>query len=127
MNNVKIGATLFFGLMLFSPFTSEAQEPHDVVMAYYQAMKNGDVLAMKSYMGGKLYEKRKILLEQNANYPEFLRNHYERGDIQVGEVHNGVVKVMVQFPDGNINAHQLVVEQDSSGQWKIVDEISKDR
>ena len=127
INSVAIGTTLFSLMLFFSPVTSAAQEPHEVVNAYFQAMKNGDVVTMKSYLGGKLYEKRRILLEQNANYPKFLRNHFESGDVQVGEVKDGIVKVMIQFPDGSRQSHQMVVEQDSSGQWKIVDEISRDR
>ena len=127
MNNFVLGMFLS-SLVLFSFSVADAaQEPQDVVAAYFHAMKNGDVVTMKSYMGGKLYEKRKILLEQNVNYPDFLRNHYEQGDIQVGEAHDGVVKVMVQFPDGSIHAHQLVVEQDPDGNWKIINEISRDR
>lgn len=125
MNYFVLGAFLP-SLVLFS-FSVAAQEPQDVVAAYFHAKMNGDVVTMKSYMGGKLYEKRKVLLEQNVNYPDFLREYYAGGDIQVGEAHDGVVKVMVQLPDGSIHAHQLVVERAPDGNWRITNEISRDR
>lgn len=126
MNNFVLGAFLS-SLVLFSYSVADAaQEPRDVVAAYFHAMKNGDVVTMKSCMSGKLREKRKILLEQNADYPDFLRKYYAGVDIQVGEAHDGVVKVMVLFPDGSINSHQLVVMQAPDGSWRIINEISRD-
>ena len=59
--------------------------------------------------------------------PEFLRNHFADGDIQVGETQDGIVPVHVQFSDGNVVAYQMVVEQDLTGKWKIVDEVPRDR
>jgi hypothetical protein len=127
MNNFVSGV-LLSSLVLFSfSVAHAAQDPRDVVAAYFQAMKNGDIVAMKSYIGGKLYNKRKILLEQNVNYPDFLRKYYADGDIQVGEAQDGVVKVLVQFPDGSIHTYQLVVEQAPDGDWRITDEISRGR
>ena len=127
MNNFILWAILSGLVLLSHSIADAAQEPQDVVTAYFYAMKSGDVVTMKSYLDGKLLKKRKILLEKNTSYPDFLRNLYEKGDIQVGEANDGVVKVMIHFPDGNMQVHQLVVNQNSSGQWKIVDEISKDR
>ena len=126
MKNLMYLIVLFVFILLGNPIISSAQEPQDVVKTYFQAMQNGDVETMKAHMGGKLYEKRKILLEQNRNYPTFLRNHYDGGQIKVGEVNDGVVTVEVQFPDGSINSHHLVVKKDDLGQWKIVDELRKD-
>lgn len=127
MNNFVLGACLT-GLFLFTlPAANAAQGPRDVAVVYFNAMQNGDVVTLKSCMSGRLYEKRKILLEQNAGYPEFLRKYYAGADIQIAEARDGVVKVMAEFPDGSIHAYQLVVEQAPDGNWLVTDEISRDR
>ncbi len=126
MKNLKYLIVLFVLITLGNPIISAAQEPQDVVRTYFQAMQKGDVETMKAHIGGKLFEKRKILLEQNSNYPKFLKNHYDRGQIKVGEVNDGVVTVEVQFPDGSIHSHHLVVKKNDLDQWKIVDELPKD-
>ena len=41
-------------IVVGNPVISAAQEPQDVVTAYFQAMKNGDVETMKAHLGGKL-------------------------------------------------------------------------
>lgn len=104
---------------------AQEENPQEMVSTYFQAVKNGDIQTMKSHMGEKFYQRRKVLLERNKNYPEFLKSFYERGEILVGEVKDGVVTVEIQFPDGSINYHHLVVKKDSLGQWKIVDELRK--
>lgn len=106
---------------------AQAENPREMVNIYFQAVKNGDIQTMKRYMGENFYKKRKVLIENNKNYPEFLKNYYERGEILVGEAKDGVVTVAIQFPDGSINYHHLVVEKNPSEQWKIVDELRKDR
>ena len=125
--------TCFFLLLLFPllgwfyPAKIYATEPQAVVIAYFKAMKNGDVEAMKSHMAGKLYQKRKVLLEKNKKYPEFLIGFYEGAKLEVIEVRGEIVRIQIHFPNGSIKYHNLVLRQDSAGILKIVDELNFDR
>ena len=119
---------VFFLLSLgwFFPSTMYAAEPQAIVKSYFEAMKNGDVQTMKFYLGGKLYQKRKILLEKNKKYPEFLVGFYEGAELEVMEVHDGFVRIQIKFPNGSKKHHNLILRRDASGQWKIVDELPFD-
>lgn len=125
--------TSFFILLLFSligwlyPATIYATEPQAVVIAYFEAMKTGDIETMKSHMAGKLYQKRKVLLEKNKKYPEFLIGFYEGAELAVIEFRDGIVRIQIHFPNGSIKYHNLVLKADSAGIWKIVDELTFDR
>ena len=77
---------LFFSMLLIIIFYSflQAQEVpvsddgyedviNETVSPFLEALKNGDVSLIKQYIAGDMYESRRILLEQNKEYPEFLR------------------------------------------------------
>ena len=51
------------------PATGFAAEPQDFVKGYFDALKNGDVQTIKSFLGGELYKRRKALLEKNKKLP----------------------------------------------------------
>src|SRR5512147_1757621 len=69
-----------------SPFEAahaEAKNPVDsatriqsTFAIVFQALQSGDVQTLKSHMAGHMYEQYKVLLEQNSEYPAFLRNFY---------------------------------------------------
>jgi hypothetical protein len=111
----------------FYPVMVYAAEPQVLVKAYFKALKNGDVQALKSYMGGKLYQKRKVLLEKNRDYPQFLIDFYKGAELEAVEVQDGIVHIKIRFPNGSLKQHNLVLQQNSYGNWIIVDELTFDR
>jgi hypothetical protein len=121
---------LIFLLLLsswFCPAMMCASEPQEAVKAYFEAMKNGDIQTMKSYMGGKLYQRRKDLLEKNQKYPEFLIDFYEGTELEVLDVQDEIVHIGIQYPNGSKKQHKLVLQKDPAGQWKVIDELTFDR
>lgn len=42
------------------------------LLPYFNALKDGDVIAIKRYLVPDLYNKNSVLLKQNKKYPEFL-------------------------------------------------------
>ena len=111
----------------FSSMAANALEPNDTVMGYFQALQQGDINKIKDSITGEMYKKRKVLLEQNANYPEFLRNAYQGAEFQIKNVtiqdNNAVVTVKVNFPDRQ-KGFTLFLNKDAIGNWKIFKEIS---
>lgn len=94
----------------------------------FRAFKNGDVDAIKEYISGDMYEKNKVLLEQNKEYPNFLRNFYRDAIFQVKKVVKSeeviFVDVMISFPGGyqSIAKVQLKEGKNKAGNtlWKVI-------
>src|SRR5210317_1440073 len=85
-------------IMNFSSFEANALEPNDTVLCYLHALKHGDVGKIKYSITGELYKKRKVLLEQNKSYSEFLKKTYRKAEFQIKEtmVNNNDVLVKVE-------------------------------
>ena len=81
----------------------------------FKALKDGDVNTIKQYLGGDELEKNRTLLEENANYHEFLRNYYRGADFQIEKVEKDdadiVIGVRVFFPDGQMGAFNLQLQK----------------
>ena len=122
--------------LLFSatPIPSHAEEPMDTVTNYLQALIDGTVEELRALLGGRLLSRRKVLLEQNASTSEFLQNFYAGAETFIPEIKKTnidplqyEVEVQFQFPTGNIIEAKLVLEQNSLGEWKIVDKADTPR
>jgi hypothetical protein len=110
---------------------AKAEDSFDSVARYAEALRAGDTLSIKSLIGGRLYEKREVLLDQNKEYPDFLRNFYDGAvfrisnkPIDLGARGQGVT-VEVLFRDGNTSKTMAIVEQEPDGSWVIVDEVDE--
>lgn len=101
------------------------------IVPFFHALKKGDVGAIKGYLAGDMYEKNKVLLEQNEEYPNFLKNFYHGAVFQVKKVVKAkeiiFVDVMVTFPGGYQSGAKLQLEERKSGKkadtWEITNLI----
>ena len=102
----------------------------ETVLPYCMALRDGDVSLMKQYLSGDMYEKNRVLLEQNKEYPEFLRKYYQGAQFQVvkaEEIDNNIlVNVEIEYPDGRLNFGKLRLGKDNqdiyeNGSWKIIE------
>lgn len=122
-------STISIGLFALGIPRAEAEEPFDTVAGYTEALRTGDTIAVKSYIAGRLYEKREVLLDQNEEYLDFLRHLYDGAVfhisnelVDLGSRGQGVT-VEVLFPYGNTSKSMAIVEQAPDGSWKIVDDL----
>ena len=119
-----IVVSLVFG---FNLLPAEAAVPSDTVRLYFEALKNGDTETIIQCIAGDFYEKNKVLLEKNENYPEFLRNYYQGATLQIGDSTNSgddvIVEMQISFPNGNIKDKKLRLREYSDGIWRIVEEV----
>ena len=127
MNKTILYILLAVFLVSFSSITAHALEPNETVLSYFQALKNGDIETIKDLITGEMYEKRKVLLEQNENYSEFLKKVYQGAEFRINkttEIDNDVlVNVEVDSPNGKKDLN-LLLKKDMEGNWKIFKEIS---
>ena len=114
-------------IVSFGSVRANALGPDDTVLDYFQALQQGDISAIKHSISGDLYKKRKVLLEQNTNYPEFLKNVYQGAEFQIKkstiQENNAVVTVEVYFPNRQ-KEFTLFLYKDAAGNWRIFKEIS---
>jgi hypothetical protein len=106
-----------------SLMAASVSEPNVTVLNYFQALKQGDIETIKKYIAGEFYKKKKILLEKNTEYPEFLRKHYNNVGVRtIGTNLDGseaTVEVELSFPNGEINFIEMYLELTSQDLWKI--------
>jgi hypothetical protein len=123
----KTGLYIIIAVLIvsFSSFEANALEPDDTVLRYLNALKNGDIGTIKDSIGGELYKKRKVLLEQNKSYPKFLKKTYRDTEFQIKETtvnkNEALVKVESKFPDG-ITRFIFYLNKNAEGNWKIFKE-----
>ena len=127
MNKTILCILLAVFIVSFSAIEAKALGPDDTVLSYFQALKNGDIETIKDSITGEMYKKRKVLLEQNENYSEFLKNVYQGAEFQIKKTtikdNDAVVTVKVNFPDRQ-KEFVLFLKKDNLGNWKIFNEIT---
>jgi hypothetical protein len=64
--------------------TSVIREITTTFTSLFGALRNGDVQTIKLYLSDQEYGRRKVLFEQNYEYPAFLRNFYRGAAVRVG-------------------------------------------
>lgn len=124
-------STLFFSFLLIIIFYGflQAQEVpvrndvydeviNETVLPFFEALKNGDVKLIKKYIAGYMYESKKVLLEQNMEYPEFLRNYYQGVEFYVDSAYRSgdyvLVHISLEYPNGDYGSANLYL-------WPIKD------
>lgn len=127
MKKTGLYILLAFLIISFLPIEAKALEPNDTVVRYSQALKQGDIKTIKDSITGEMYKKRKVLLEQNEYYSEFLIKAYQEAEFQIIDTtikdNDAVITVEVNFPDRQ-NKFVLFLIKDDLGNWKIFKEIS---
>jgi hypothetical protein len=108
---------------------------NEIVFPFFTALKNGDVSSIKQYIAGDMYESRRILLEQNTEYPEFLRKYYQGVEFYVDNAQGSgdyvLIQISIEYPNGDYGSGELYLWQinhTTEGRheidnWKIIDFI----
>ena len=99
------------------PF-SDIEIQDTVILPYLNALKNGEVNEIKKYISAAMYNEYKTLLEQNKEYPKFLRNYYKDAMfsvVRVSEIGGEVdFEVLIEFSDGSQSISTLSVSQEKN-------------
>ena len=78
MRKIKSVLSVIFTCLLLSttPVYGDDARVLETVERYTQALQAGDVEAIKGLLGGRLYKKRRVLLEENTEYSDWLKQDY---------------------------------------------------
>ena len=128
---MKKGAFCVLAMALFmgdqALLAAGPASPDESVVQFFEASKNGDTARMKQLIAGSFYNQRKVLLEENTTYPDFLRKHYDGARLQINSMREDrrgwVVEITIKFADGTVDSNKFLVQKDASGSWKIIDEV----
>jgi hypothetical protein len=85
---MKIGLGFFLAAVVLTSNPGQAQEvalthpqvvsiQQNVLLPFFEGLTNGDVTLVKKHMSRDLYEKNRVLLDENLEYPAFLREYYK--------------------------------------------------
>ena len=127
------GSSFIFTFLLLAVVPAYADDIKilETVELYTQALKSGDVEELKNLLGGKLYEKRRVLLEENTEYSDWLKQYYAgasfsfpTGVTSSDQYPGKQVNVDIHLGNGEtVAAHLLLQSPTGSDQWKIVGQL----
>lgn len=102
----------------------------------FGALGKGNVNTIRQFISGKMYDENKVLLEQNKEYPKFLREFYRGAKFSIDKVIeletdtdakssvDTIVYVGIVFKTGDTNQIRLRVKKDEGDLiWKVVDYV----
>jgi hypothetical protein len=79
----------------------------------FQAMRAGNITEIKRYISGETYAQYRVLLDQNKEYGQFLRNYYAGTEFELAQVipvgGGYVADVLIHWPNGNVSQIALQV------------------
>lgn len=93
----------------------------------FKALKDGNVQVIKRYISGDMYRQNRVLLEENKDYPRFLRKFYKGANFSVERVIMAdgdiIADVVIKFPQGSKSLTKLRLGKANGQQWKVVNEV----
>jgi hypothetical protein len=93
---------------------------------FFEAVKAGDVVSMETLIGAPLSGQIENLLVNNAEYPDFLRAHYEGATAEVGEVNkfkgDKQVDLIITFADDRVSLIKLTMSRKKTGNWQVIEQ-----
>lgn len=132
---VIIGYNFLYAQEVLVSDTLYKEITNETFLPLFKALKDGDVSTIKQYISGDMYNKSKILLEQNKDYPQFLRDFYHGARFWVKKIVkiNGdiIADVVIEFPNGDQGLVKLCLQKEMVNLqgnnrreiWRVVKEV----
>lgn len=126
MSKILLCVTVLISMVVMGPLSVYSDEEHMIESAlqdFFTMLQSGNVTDSLSVVGGDLFEETKELLQNNADYGEFLRNYYAGAEFQVGNITHvsdgAVAEVSIIFSNGDRDEFELSLAK-ALGRWKVV-------
>ena len=122
-----ISFVLISNIIISAPLSAQDTGPAYTVMQYFSACQRGDIDEIKSLVAGPLYAKKSSLLNNNADYSNFLIQQFKGvkaviiSETQSNDNMGTEVILERQHPGGSFLQTKYVVRYNDNA-WKIYDE-----
>jgi len=126
-------ASLIISANLYCTTAAQANEDDQITQVLnnlFDALRSGDTGTLKRLFDGEMYTNNKTLLEQNMEYPDFLRNYYQGAIFTITEITPNGEGVMagftVLFTNGSEQTiHMLLTKKDEPNRWFIIKQVQE--
>ncbi len=99
-----------------------------IVTPFFAALQSGDLNTIQSYVSGDMQQKMTGAFEQDKNYGTFLKQRYDGAIFNPAILEQGenrmIVSVETIFQEKGRSTFNLIVQQNSTGIWQIIDQYS---
>jgi hypothetical protein len=127
---------LIAALAGFLPFFAAAHggdfrnDPQSLMVTYFDALKSGDVDMVTTLLTDPILSSKRLLLEKNTAYPEYLRDYYKGSGMTVtdigradeGDTREVTVQILFEGDENPLLLRFLLKFTDEG--WKIAEESS---
>lgn len=116
-------AAAFICLLNLPIWAAGGDGPEDTVYLYFSALKEGDIAELRNTVTESFYNKRKVLLERNSRYGDFLIKMYK--DVQISiediDINDGRAHVSVeQIRAGSDRSEIVLILKKINGwDWRV--------
>lgn len=121
---------ILFSFYIVANIKAQAGDAEMSVETYFDYLKNGDTEGILNILTDPLLSERRTLLENNTDYPEFLRKTYEGANLEIRNVERvdkdiRMVEVEIHLgSDGSSLKTKFLVKKVNDS-WKISEEITE--
>ena len=115
---------LLMSLGMSASYAAEDTIIDTVINPLFNALKNGDLKSIETYIDEPLYSEVKAQLQNNQEYPEYLRQYYSESYVEVINIvdrakeHKNVY-VDLHFSSKDKQTLELQLHKTASGDWKV--------
>jgi hypothetical protein len=106
--------------------SAQKQDVEMIAMSFFDAIKAGNVGQIRALVDGPLLESVRVLLTENKQYPDYLRERYLGATAEITNISmlpdgDALVDMAVTF-ESNISYMQLRMSQHKGGRWRVVEQ-----
>jgi hypothetical protein len=122
-----IGFFVIISITTSVPLRAQGIGAATTVINYFDACRSGDIYEINSLISGPFYAKKSTLLTNNADYSNFLIEHFDGVKVEIisevltnGEMDAEVIAEQ-RYPNGAFLQTRFIMQYNDDA-WKICDE-----
>jgi hypothetical protein len=118
---------VFISITTPVPLKAQGTGAATTVINYFEACRSGDIYAINNLISGPFYAKKSTLLTNNADYSNFLIEHFDGVNVEIisetfiNEKMDAEVIAEQQYPNGAFLRTRFIMRYNDEA-WKIYDE-----
>ena len=104
---------------------NKTREATNTVSSFFNDLMNGDLNGIKQYISKEYYHKNRTLLDDNKEYPNFLKEYYQGAKMNLLNIYmagdNIMVDIEILFPNQTKGVYVIHLRQEDNISWKVIE------